>query len=343
MTTETSLLRQLDTAAQQQGWDFSTFRMEWNGGGGDGGGSQGQGSGSQTGGQQQSGGQGQPSGGQAQGQPAQGQQAQQGESDYSLASSFLERVNPEHRAIVEPYVKQWDAGVTRRFQELHSQYQPYTELGDVETVDAAVKLMQMVDTDPWKVYGVLHEALMGQEPPPGFGQQQQGAGLNGQQQSQQNPFGQQGQGGLEQQGLSGADQGQLPEAVQQELSQLRNAVTVMAQHMLGQNQQQTQAEEDAQLDQYLTQLHEEFGDFDERYVLGRLHGGESVEDAIKGWNEAVETRAKAQLQKNGTVPHVLGGGGAPAGEGTTPKDLSRKDTQSLVANVLARAAQARNR
>src|SRR6516164_6951134 len=95
--------------------------------------------------------------GQGQGQP-QGQP-----SEYSLAEGFLGRVPQEHRSIIEPYVKQWDAGVTRRFAELHSQLQPYTELGDLETLQAAAGLAQMLEENPYQVYGILHQALMNGE------------------------------------------------------------------------------------------------------------------------------------------------------------------------------------
>ena len=57
--------------------------------------------------------------------PTQPQQTQQ-----TLGSDFLKSVPEEQRGALEPFVKQWDAGVTRRFQELQSQYAPYRSLLD---------------------------------------------------------------------------------------------------------------------------------------------------------------------------------------------------------------------
>jgi hypothetical protein len=341
-----SFLNQVVAGWQSLGGSVESLRaVRMDGTNGSGGSSQGQGSGSPQAGAQQ-----QQSGGDSGGQQ---QQQQQGESDYSLASQFLDRVDPAHRAVVEPYVKQWDAGVTRRFQELHSQYQPYAQLGDIESLQQAVGIAQMLDENPWQIYGILHESLMGQQPPQDFGQQQgfqqqqfpqqqfpPTGQMNGQQygqqyggQQQSNPFGQQ------QQGLS--DQGQIPEAVQQELGQLKQIVTTLAQHVIQGTQEKTQAEEDAELDQFVQGLHDEFGDFDERFVLGQIVSGMNPDDAIKSWNDTISTHVQTHVQKNNGVPHILGGGGVPTGQQLTPKDLDRKQTQSLVADALARAAQAR--
>lgn len=336
-----SFLDQVVAGWQSLGGSIESLKaIRMDGANGSGGSGQGQGSGSPQAGAQQ-----QQSGGDSGGQQ---QQSQQGEPDYSLASQFLDRVDPAHRAIVEPYVKQWDAGVTRRFQELHSQYQPYAQLGDVDTLQQAVGIMQMLDQNPWQIYGILHESLMGQQPPQDFQQQQfpqqqfpPTGQMNGQQYGGQ-PFAQQQQGnpfGQQQQGLS--DQGQVPEAVRQEMDQLKQIVTTLAQHVIQGTQEKTQAEEDAELDQFVSGLHEEFGDFDERFVLGQIVSGMSPDDAIKSWNETINSHVQTHVQKNNGVPHILGGGGVPTGQQLTPKDLDRKQTQSLVADALARAAQAR--
>src|SRR5213078_3895076 len=143
--------------------------------------------------------------GQGSGAPAQQQAAQQqgAQTDYSLANGFLERVSPEHRAIVEPYVRQWDAGVTRRFQELHSQMAPYQELGaEPEQMQQALEIMEILNTNPWQIYGVLHENLLGQQPPwmqQPQGQPQQGQFPQGQYPQQQLPQGQYPQGQYPQQ------------------------------------------------------------------------------------------------------------------------------------------------
>ena len=49
--------------------------------------------------------------------------------DLSLSSPFLNEVAPDHRSIVAPYIKKWDAGVTKKFQEYSSKLKPYESLG----------------------------------------------------------------------------------------------------------------------------------------------------------------------------------------------------------------------
>jgi hypothetical protein len=293
--------------------------------------------------------------GQSQGQ-SQGQAAPQGEaqgqgsaegqqSEYSLAEGFLGRVPQEHRSIIEPYVKQWDAGVTRRFAELHSQLQPYTELGDLETLQAAAGLAQMLEENPYQVYGILHQALMNGEmidPQSGQPFQQPGQQL-GQQPGQQfqQPPGQQMLPGQAEQGLAGQE---LPPAVAARFDQLTNAVIAMGQHILGQQQTTQEESEDQALDEWLGSLHEEYGDFDEQWVLGRILNGEEPEAAIQGFNQLITDRASSQLNRQSGLPNLLGaggGGGAPA-DPTNVKNLSRKQTQGLVASVLASNAAAKN-
>lgn len=265
-------------------------------------------------------------GGQGQGpDPSQQQQSQpQGESGYSLASGFLDRVDPAHRAIVEPYVKQWDAGVTRRFQELQSQLAPWQEFGDPEEVSAAVGLAQMLQENPYQVYGILQQAL-----------------INGEIQA---PDGQQGPAPLQQpapnlqqqqdQGLNG-----IPPEVQQRMDQMQNALVALGQHILGQQQQQSTEQENQALESHLDLLHQEYGDFDDRYVMLQVYNGATWEDAINNFNGLITQRAGQSLQRQNGLPALLGsggGGGAPT-DPASVKNLDRGQVKSLVASVLANA------
>jgi hypothetical protein len=91
--------------------------------------------------------------------PEQPQPGQEQISPDSLANPFLAKIPEADRAIVGKYIKDWDAGVTRRFQDIHSQY----------------ALMQMVNEDPQRVYDLLGQSL----------EQMQGGAQEFQQQEQQ--------------------------------------------------------------------------------------------------------------------------------------------------------------
>jgi hypothetical protein len=98
-------------------------------------------------------------GGDESGGNSQTQQDQGQNTGDSLAGDFLKNVDPAHKIILEPYVKQWDAGVTKKFQDLHSQYAPYKDLGDPETLQQAIGLYQALNSDPQAFFEAMQEAF----------------------------------------------------------------------------------------------------------------------------------------------------------------------------------------
>lgn len=278
------------------------------------------------------------------GQQGQQQQEDTGE-DYSIGTSFLSRVSPEHLPVVEPYVKQWDAGVTRRFQELHSQLTPYQELGDFEQLSAAKNILDRLEANPWEVYGILEQALRSGEfgPNPGGNGNPQGG-------QQAPPAGQQqtpppAQGGQQEQGLSG-----LPPEVQQRFDALQQTVVALGQHILGQSQSQQEQQEQEGLNNYLTQMHDEFGDFDDDWILMQVYRDQDfgkIEDHINSWQEMTGQRQQqaqqGQQQAMNGLPQLLGGGGSPMpSDPASIKALDRKQVQSFVVDQLRAAAEARS-
>ena len=305
------LLEQLKESWLNNGWDMkdlNCFRMEMAAGDGAGG-----------------------DGGEAGGQGF--AQSDGSGSEYSqMASGFLGRVPQEHRAILEPYVKQWDAGVTRRFQELQSQVAAYNGY-DPDTVSQAMSIAEQIEANPWAVYGTLREALMSGE----FGPQ-----------PDQQPVGQQYQQAPQQQdqGTLGWQQ-QMPEEFMNEFNQMRQALVMMGQQMISRNQVAQQQQEQEQLDAYLESLHAEYGDFDDQWVLLQIlndQNYDNVEQHITDWQGKVNSRQGQQQEVLQGLPNLLGtnGGTAPAPlDAASVKNLSRSDTKNLVASVLEQAARAR--
>lgn len=233
------------------------------------------------------------------------------QDEYSLAGDFLGNVPEEHRSILEPYVKRWDAGVTRRFQELHSQYRPYEELGaDPETLRQAYSLMEQINTNPQSVYQALAEALEYDDP-----SEQGFDGYNGQGYGEQSPG--------------------LPP----EFQQTQEAVAAIAEFILDQQRTQQEQAEDAELDNYLSNLKQEFGvDFDEDYVLAKMYKGMDGAAAVKSWMNAMQQMINQQAPVYNTPP-VLGGGGQVPMEAQRVTDLDRKDVKNLVAAIMQNQSQ----
>lgn len=238
----------------------------------------------------------------------------QGQPVNQFYKGILEQVDPAHRSIVEPYLGKWDAGVTRRFQELHGELQPYQQIGaDPETLAAAYQLYQAIDSNPQGVLEMLQQA-MSEIAPPGVGGQQP-QGLPGQ--------APEGEGG----------EAALPPEFAARFTQFEQALEYMAQQFIEQRTSQTAEAEDAQLDQYLGNLQKEFGDFDEEYVVAKMMAGVSGEDAVKAYHAAIQQQVNSRSRQP-NLPPILGGGGAVPQEGKGVADASSKDVKALVANIL---------
>lgn len=254
-------------------------------------------------------------------EPATSSQENEGQEDPdSLANPFLSNIPEADKPIVAKYIKDWDAGVTKKFQEIHSQYQPYKELGaPVEDLQTAYNIYQQLNSDPKAFYEALADAL-GDE----LEQGQQGTTP---QQVQQNP----------------AFQG-LPPEFQAEFQQTRKAVEAMAQYILDQQNQTQQQREDQELDSYLSQLKEKHGEFDEEFVLTKMYTSNmDGEQAIQAWKESLQNwvnQSGGQQQSNGFKPLTnRGGGSVPMDEDKKVTELSRKETKSLVADIMRQATE----
>lgn len=241
--------------------------------------------------------------------------------DYeNLSGNFLSGIeDEEQRALLEPYVKKWDAGVTRRFQELHGQYEPYKELGDIEELRAAAELYRVLDENPQQVYEALKQALGVDTAPQGQpGQNQQTA-----------------QSAAQQNGMTDQQFAQLPPQVQQQLEQQQQILTTLAESYLNDQRTRQEQEEDAALDEYLQNLHTEFGDFDEDYVLSKMLNGMDGSKAVKAYHKAVG-KASASAAKAGQ-PTVLSGGGSVASETVNVSQLTPNQIKELTAGLMAQA------
>lgn len=240
------------------------------------------------------------------------------ENPDSLANPFLANIPELDRQVVAKYIKDWDAGVTRKFQEIHSQYEPYKQLGaDPESLQAAYNIYQQLNDDPQAFYKALADAL-GEE------------------------LTEQGQQETPPQQVNPAFQG-LPPEFQAEYQQTRKAVEALAQHILNQENATKAQAEDAELDNYMKSLKEKHGDFDEEFVLTKMYNSNMTgEQAIQAWQQSIQE----YINRVGGVPSsepkfkpLHGGGSVPNEEAKKITDLSRKETKNLVASIMQQAVE----
>lgn len=226
-------------------------------------------------------------------------------------ADYLSRLPEGVRPLVEPMFKEWDAGVTKRFQELHSQYEPWTPIVseyDPEGVQQAIMLAQAIEADPQGVYQALGEAY-GFVTPDDDTDDTDTAGSD-----EDNPY-------------------------EERFRKTEEMIGTIAEILLGQREEQSESQEDAELDTYLGQLKEQYGDFDEDYVLTKMAAGLSGDDAIKSYQQLIESRAATRNQASVNAPRVMGSGGGLPSNQVDPTKLDGQSTRSLIAQMLAAAAQ----
>lgn len=229
----------------------------------------------------------------------------------SLASGFLKNIPETDRPFVEKYVKEWDAGVTRKFQSIHDQYKPYKDLGvDAPTVQRAVQIMQMLNTDPMNFYNLLRAELGDRIP-------------------QETPRPQPQPGEQE---LPPWAEGMNPEFFNR-FGRLEQMLTTLAERYLETEKMSEQQKQDAQLENYLGSLRQKHGEFDEQWVLSRMYQGVDGEQAVKEYGQFVKSLVEQHSTRR-PAPVVLGNGAHPVG-GKSPAEMSSNEVQNLVAQMLA--------
>lgn len=227
-------------------------------------------------------------------------------------NDILSVVPEEYQDQVRNQLASWDAGVSRQFQKIHDEYAPYKALEDYDPNmlrTAADVYSALVDNpqDTWETIGRVY-------------------GLS--------PAGQVDEDDDDEDGY------ELPASVRRQLSKLDEHERILGN--LTQQFQQSQAEdeeaqEDAELDEYLQELADTYGEFDEDYVVGLIAAGIDGEEAIGRYQQL--SRQYQQPQPRMTAPNVMSGsGGIPTSGSVNVSKLNTQDTQNLVAEILRLAS-----
>ena len=222
-------------------------------------------------------------------------------------SNYLTDLPDSVKPLVEPIFRQWDADTTKRFQSVHSEYEslkPYQEIvsagWDYNDVQQAIQLAATLNDNPQAIYDALVENY-------GYGQEQ----------------------GQEAQQIDEEEQ------VDPRFAQLEQMTNQMAEIMVAQQNEQTAKREDAELDTLLNSLKEEHGDYDEKFVLARMFAGDSPQEAVAAFQQAIGTYAANRP----APPVIMGSGGGLPSQTVNPASMSDRDRKALITQMLAQAAQ----
>lgn len=238
----------------------------------------------------------------------------------SLANSFLSNIPEADRQVVEKYVKDWDAGVTKRFQSIHEQYKPYKELGvDPSELQNAILLYNLANEKPEEMLSVLQEWLEENQvnevdPIANILQPQPQIPSPDQEDPGIDPF-------------------------QQKLSAIEQNQQLIAKAILEQQEAARAQAEKAAVDNMLKTLHTKHGEFDDDYVLLQIQRGAKPDEAVAKFNEFAEGLVNSRTKKP-AVPVLPGGGGTPVGQVDKSALANSNSRVKFIAGILAANAAA---
>lgn len=229
-------------------------------------------------------------------------------------NEILSNIPEEYHDAIIPTLDKWDKGVSRRFQKIHDEYSHLKEFAEVDSkeLNQAMGIYEALSTDPqaaWEAIGRVY-------------------GLSPQQVSQA------ASSSYEDDDDEDFDFNELPKAVRDRLLRLDQHERVLeglSQDALNRQAAEQEADEDEALEEYLSGLHEEYGDFDEEYVLGLMVAGIDGDEAVERFQSITNSRTSSRP----SYPRVMSSnGGIPVSGGVDVSKLSNQDTQSLITEVL---------
>lgn len=237
-----------------------------------------------------------------------------------FAQGILNQIPELERPIVAKYINDWDAGVSKRFQEVHSEYEawkPFKEQGvDPEELNQLIALGQALNANPQETLNAIAEAYGIQFAPPAT---EQGTPTEPPKPTEVTP----------------SPLGDLPEPVVQKLAM----VDTMAEILLAQQRDAEARAADQELEKILSSAREKHGDFDERYVLTLIANGLEPDAAVSEFKALQDRLAQAAAAPSNNSPVVLGsqgGNGLPDSSVDVTK-LDSKATRELVTQMLEAA------
>lgn len=226
-----------------------------------------------------------------------------------------------HRPVVAQHLKKWDQGANAQFQKIHSDYRPYRDLGDLETLQNHVGFVRRFQADP---IGTLQLLTQGDNP---FLKIEDLRGLLGD------------SGGAP---PSGGEESELEQTLAKLLDKRLGGVTkqqeTLAQQLQAFQAQQQENQGRQELDKAINGLKQKYGsdwnDFVENQVLAlaanaRVPLDQAAEMIMDGLSNYV--KAKVPPRAGFSMP----GTGSAASFNKKPQDLEGDELKAYIAQRLA--------
>lgn len=226
---------------------------------------------------------------------------------------FLQEAPPPevYEKYIAPAFTKWDQHVTKRFDQVHQQYDPWKDVigsADPQTAGFAINLLNALNNNPREVVDEINKYYK-------LNELQDKAVAQG----QVDP--------------TKVEQDNDPYA--KEIAQLKQQSEIMAQALLARHQQEESAKADAWVDTELARLskqNESRGAFNEQWVCSiAAQTNCSLDEAVKKYYEWRDAEVGKYRQRPLIMP---GGGGTPGAGGLNVRKMDNKQTNSLIVDLL---------
>lgn len=245
------------------------------------------------------------------------------QSAESPGNPFINEVAPDHRSIVKPYLDKWEKNATQKFQDYSSKLKPWNELGmPVDEVKRYIQAGNRLKNEPEEVFRIMWNSFQDQ-----YGEDFETHLFR--------ILGVMEEEGMSEEGYFEQEGGE-PDQEEVWRSNLEKELTEMREWRSSLEQQAEEAEQEAQLDELLTNMHNQLGEFEDDIMLVMLSRYNDVPKAVKAYNEAMSKHSQRTSRQ---VPKTMGGqGGVPNGQVDTAK-LRGEERRKAVQAVLEAGAQ----
>lgn len=237
-----------------------------------------------------------------------------------FAQGILNSIDEPDRPTVAKYLSTWDKGVQNKFTEYQEKLKPYTDLGSIEEIQETLQWISLLNEDPIKFHNDL-------------GQMIKDAGLlkvDPNLPPENPPVGKD----------MPAWAADLPAELYELMTKQQDTINSLTSKLSAIDEEKENNRKLAEFDNYLTSLHNEHGEFDHDYVMTKMAGGLTVEDAIQAFNDLIgKNKIPSNVQTPiPTPPKIITGAAAVVQGKEDLGKLPKKDSRELFVKALIAAA-----
>lgn len=213
---------------------------------------------------------------------------------------ILEVIPDEFHGLITPKLQAWDQGVQQKLQDVRSQYDPYKPLVDnsvpVEQIEQALYLATMLERSPAEIIekAIEHYNLEQFRP----------------QAVSQNEDNDDDYGDDDEDDVTSMDLDDLKK--NPAFKEFFDKQAEIEEWYRQQQEANQRTEAEQYMENYLNELHEKHGDFDDMVVTALLANGFDGDEAVQQFQNSVNQAAQALAQNQAPaqqVPVVMGGSG----------------------------------